>query len=87
MKISPIAQIIFSERTSDTGANASGGANDNPEEGVASGFQRMLLSPGIEFHIRPVKIYADAEVPVFQNFRGNQVVAPVLFKVNLSWAF
>jgi len=79
MKISPIGQMIFSERASDSGANAA-----HP---VASGFQRILLSPGIEFHIRPVTIYADAEIPVFQNFRGNQVTAPVLFKVNLSWAF
>jgi hypothetical protein len=79
MKISPIAQTIFSERTSDGGAHSA-----HP---VASGYQRILLSPGIEFHIRPVKIYADAEFPVFQNFTGNQLTAPVLLKVNLSWAF
>jgi len=79
VKISPVAQTIFSERTSDSGANAA-----HP---VASGFQRILLSPGIELHVHSAKIYADAEVPVFQNFRGNQITAPVLFKVNLSWAF
>lgn len=87
VKISPIAQIIFSERTSDSGANASGGANDDPAGGVNSGYQRIMLSPGIEFHIHSVKVYADAEFPVFQNFIGNQVVAPVLLKVNLGWAF
>ena len=37
-----------------------------------------MLSPGIEFHIHPVKIYADAEFPVFQHFTGNQLAAPVL---------
>src|ERR1700688_2002253 len=79
VKISPVAQTIFSERTSDSGANAA-----HP---VASGFQRILLSPGIEFHIRSAKIYADAEFPVYQNFRGNQITAPVLLKVNLSWGF
>jgi hypothetical protein len=78
VKISPVAQVILSERTSDSGAAAN---SDN------SGYQRILLSPGIEFHIHPVKIYADAEFPVFQNFTGNQVAAPVLFKVSVSFMF
>jgi hypothetical protein len=79
LRITPIAQAIFSERTSDSGANAS-----NP---VASGYQRLLLSPGIELDFHPVKLYADAEFPVYQNFTGNQLAAPVLFKVSLSFMF
>jgi hypothetical protein len=79
VRISPLAQVIFSERTSDTGANAA-----NP---VASGYQRLMLSPGIEFHLHPVKIYADVEVPVWQDFDGNQLAAAVLFKVNVSIHF
>jgi len=78
VKVSPVAQAIFSERTSDSGA-AANSAN--------SGYQRILLSPGVEFHIHPVKIYADAEFPVYQNFTGNQVAAPVLFKVSVSFMF
>ena len=78
VKISPVAQVIFSERTSDSGAAA------NPDN---SGYQRILLSPGIEFHLHPVKLYADVELPVYQNVIGNQVVAPVLFKVSLSYMF
>ena len=78
VRISPVAQVIFSERTSDSGANA------NPDN---SGYQRIMLSPGIEFHIHPVIIYADAEFPVFQNFTGNQLAAPVLFKVSVSYMF
>jgi hypothetical protein len=78
VRISPLAQIIVSERTSDRGSNAS---PDN------SGYQRVMLSPGIEFHVHPVKIYADAEFPVFQHFTGNQLAAPVLFKVSLSFMF
>ncbi|HEY2081651.1 MAG TPA: transporter [Verrucomicrobiae bacterium] len=77
--ISPVAQIIFSERTSDSGA-----ASASP---VASGYQRLMLSPGVEFHVHPVKIYADAEFPVFQHFTGNQVAASVLYKVSVSWMF
>jgi hypothetical protein len=78
VKISPVAQVIFSERTGDSGAAA------NPAN---SGYQRILLSPGVEFHIHPVKLYADVELPVYQNVTGNQVVAPVLFKVSLSYMF
>jgi len=54
---------------------------------VNSGYERLMLSPGIEFHIHPVKVYADAEFPVFQNFTGNQLAAPVLFKVSVSYMF
>ena len=79
VKISPVAQVILSERTSDSGANSA-----HP---VASGYQRIMLSPGVEFHVHPVKIYADAEFPVFQNFTGNQLAASVLFKISVSWMF
>ena len=78
-KISPLGQIIFSERTSDSGANAA-----HP---VASGYQRIMLSPGVEVHIHPVKIYADVEIPVFQNFTGDQLAAAVLFKFSISYMF
>ncbi len=78
VKISPVAQVIFSERTGDSGAAA------NPAN---SGYQRLMLSPGVEFHLHPVKLYADVELPVYQNFTGNQLVAPVLFKVSLSYMF
>jgi len=78
-RITPVAQVIFSERTSDSGANSA-----NP---VASGYQRVMLSPGIEFGFHPVRVYADAEFPIYQNFTGNQVAASVLFKVSVSFMF
>ena len=78
VRISPLAQVIFSERASDSGANA------DPDN---TGYERILLSPGIEFHIHPVKIYADVEIPVYQNFTGDQLAAPALFKVSASWMF
>lgn len=79
MQITPVAQVIASERTRDTGASAA-----NP---IASGFQRVMLSPGIEFHLHPVSLYADVELPVFQDFRGNQLAASALLKVILSYHF
>jgi hypothetical protein len=87
LMITPVAQVIGSERTSDTGANASGGSNDDPAGGVSSGYQRIMLSPGVEFDMHPMSVYADVEVPVFQDFRGNQVVAPWLLKVAVSYHF
>jgi hypothetical protein len=87
VKITPVAQVIPSERTSDTGSWASGGVNDPPVGEIDSGYQRVLLSPGIEFDVHPVMIYADAEFDVLQVSRGNQLVAPVLFKVVMSYAF
>ena len=70
--------MIFSERTSDTGAAA---------DPANTGYQRILLSPGIECHFHSLTFYADAEFPVYQNFTGNQLAAPVLFKVILSFMF
>jgi hypothetical protein len=78
-KIVPVAQAIFSERTSDGGA-----ASAHP---VGSGFQRLLLSPGIEVDVHKLKFYADAEVPVYQHFTGNQLAAPVLIKATVAYAF
>ena len=78
VKISPVAQVIGSWRGRDNGADANA---DN------SGYQRVLVSPGIEFHLHPVKVYADVEIPVYQNMTGNQLVAPVLFKLSVSYMF
>jgi hypothetical protein len=76
--IAPLAQLLVSERTADFGADANS-AN--------SGYTRLLVSPGIEVHIHPLRIYADVEVPVIQRFNGNQLAAPYLFKLNVSYMF
>ena len=78
VKISPVAQVVGSWRGRDNGAAADA---DN------TGYQRGLLSPGIEFSLHPVKIYADVEIPVYQNITGNQLIAPALFKVSVSYMF
>lgn len=79
LEIAPVAQILLAERTSDTGANAA--------DPVASGYQRILLSPGLELHFHPFTVYGDVEVPVYQYMTGNQLVAPVLFKLMVSYRF
>ena len=78
VRITPVAQVIFSERTGDTGAAA------DPAD---TGYQRILLSPGIECRLHALTLYADAEFPAYQNFTGNQLAAPVLFKASLSFMF
>ncbi len=77
--LSPIGQVKASYRSPDTGANSA-----SP---VASGFERLLLSPGIEMDAHPVKVYADVELPVYQHFTGSQLAASVLFRVNISYMF
>ena len=78
VRVSPLAQAIVSYRSSDSGA-----ASD-PQN---SGYERLLLSPGVEFHIHPVKIYADVEIPVLQHFNGDQLAAPVMIKASVSYMF
>jgi len=77
--ITPIAQILASARGEDSGANSA-----NP---VASGYERLLLSPGIEINLHPVMLYADIELPVYQRFTGYQMTAPYLVKMILSYKF
>jgi len=79
VKITPVAQVLVSERGHDCGSAAS-----QPQ---ASGYQRVLLSPGLEFDVHPITIYADIEVPVYQHFTGDQLTAPLLFKVIMSYHF
>ena len=77
-RIEPVAQVIASQRWHDSGADA------DPSD---SGYQRVLLSPGLEVHLHPVILYADTEFPVYQHFTGNQLAAPVLFKFSVSFMF
>jgi hypothetical protein len=77
--ITPIAQVLFSERGHDSGPNAA-----HP---LASGYQRLLLSPGLEVDLHPFSIYADIEVPAYQHFSGDQLTAPFLCKVILTYHF
>jgi hypothetical protein len=76
--IVPLAQVLGSYRAHDSGLAA------DPDD---SGYERVLLAPGLEVDFRRVKVYADVEVPVFQDFNGNQLSAPALFKLSLSYMF
>lgn len=79
LKVAPVGQVKFSARLRDTGANAA--------DPVASGFERVLLAPGLEFDAHPFKVYADIEVPVIQRYTGDQLAAKVLFHLSVSAMF
>lgn len=77
--ITPVAQVIASERTRDSGS-----ASASP---AASGYQRILLSPGVEVDLDPIMLYADAEFRTYDHVKGNQLTAPVLFKLIAGYRF
>jgi hypothetical protein len=91
-KITPVGQVIISHRDHDTGTGS---------DPFNSGFDRIMLSPGIEFtkvldeaNNRVLKTYFDIEFPVY--YRANaannagtegQLVAPYLIKAVTSYNF
>jgi hypothetical protein len=91
-KITPVAQVIVSNRGRDEGTGA---------DPYNSGFDRVMLSPGVELtkvvdeaNNRVVKLYADIEVPIY--YRANaannagtegQLLAPYQIKVVASYNF
>ncbi len=79
VEIHPLAQAIVSLRGRDSGANAA-----SP---VASGYERLILSPGVEFDYNQFSFYADVELPVLQNFNGDQLTAPYMLKILVSYSF
>lgn len=76
--VTPILQLVGSVRMRDRGQNA------NPDN---TGYERLLLSPAVEYSVGPVGFYGDVEVPVYQNVNGQQLTAPVLYKVMVSYKF
>ncbi len=79
VNIVPIAQVIASARRQDSGSAAA--------VPVGSGYQRVMLSPGVEFDLHPFMFYADVELPVYQNTNGDQLVGSFLIKGSISWKF
>ena len=77
-KLTPLLQVIGSARMRDRGANA------HPED---TGYTRLLISPGVEYDINQISLYGDVEVPIYQNVNGNQITAPVMFKLMVGYKF
>ena len=78
IRIAPIAQLVGSHRWSDSGilANAPN-----------TGFDRLLVAPGVEFDSGPMRLYTDVGFPVYQYMKGDQLVASEYYKVNIGYMF
>lgn len=77
-KIAPVAQVIATHRARD------GGVNSMPMD---TGYTRLSLAPGLDLRIGKAKIYAELQVPVYQRVRGNQLVAPLMGKLQIGYDF
>ncbi len=88
--ITPVAQLLNSWRAKDSGWAA---------VPLNSGYERILLAPGLSFRIGAAQLYADVEIPVYQYVNAanaaqaaalgtsGQLVASPLYKVQASYAF
>ncbi len=74
----PVIQIIGSIRAHDSGGQA------NPGD---SGYERLVLSPGVEFQAGDWRLFADIGAPVYQRVNGQQLTAPLLFKTMITRRF
>ena len=77
-KLAPLLQLIGSVRTRDGGPL---GVSNN------SGYERVLLAPGLELHAGSYHIYGDVGFPIYQNVIGNQLTASALYKINISHTY
>ena len=86
-KVAPVAQLLGSHRGRDSGVNA------NPAD---SGYDRLFIAPGSDLRVGKFKLYADVEIPVYQRVNSGslavdgvsgQLVAPVLYKVQVGYDF
>ncbi|MCX7010738.1 MAG: transporter [Kiritimatiellaeota bacterium] len=77
-KLAPVVQAVGSTHWRDYGTGA------DPDN---TGYNRVLVAPGMEFDIGKIALYADVAFPIYQYVNGNQLVAPELFTVRMSYSF
>jgi len=78
VKVVPVLQLLASARARDRGPNA------DPD---STGYDRLMLSPGVQFLAGRWALYGDVELPIYQHVNGDQLVAPALFKIRASRRF
>lgn len=79
VKLRPVAQVLFAGRTSDSG-------KATPDR-TMSGYERILVAPGLQVDLGPVSLFGDVAAPVFQHVLGQQLVAPFQIKFAISYRF
>jgi hypothetical protein len=75
-RLAPVLQVLVSERGRD------GGVGDPAN----TGYERAFVSPGLSLSVNQWKLYADAEIPVWQHVNGNQLIAPYALKFIVSYS-
>ena len=78
LAVTPVIQVLGSHRNRDSGPNA------DPDN---TGYDRVMIAPGVELKAKAWKLYGDVEFPVYQTVNGDQLVAPAMFKLILSRSF
>ena len=76
--VAPVLQLKGVYRDHD------GGPTGDPQN---TGYTRLLLTPGVQVDVSKVSIYMDLGIPVYTNATGNQLVAPLLWKLNVGYHF
>lgn len=78
LRVTPIMQLELASRRSD------GGPDGDP---VNTGYTRAYAAPGVELDAGALRLYADVGVPIYTNSSGNQLMAPLIFKLNIAYHF
>ncbi len=76
--VAPLVATVGTVRARDSGAEASPGD---------TGYQRVLLAPGIDARLGSVRVTGLVDVPVHQHVNGNQLVAPAFFRLTVGHSF
>lgn len=78
VNLAPVLQVIGSVKARDHGVD--GHAGD-------SGYERVVLAPGVELQSGQWRLFANLGAPVYQRINGVQLTAPLLFKARLTRMF
>jgi hypothetical protein len=87
-KVAPVVQVLNSYRVHDTGANA---------DPLNSGYERVLIDPGLSVRVKNVRFDADVAFPIYQHANAapsvaiegtsGQLVAGTLMKFQVTYNF
>ncbi|MBV9512221.1 MAG: hypothetical protein JO303_18275 [Caulobacteraceae bacterium] len=86
-KVAPVLQLLDSYRQHDSGANA---------DPLNTGYERVLIAPGLDLRMGKVHLYADVAFPVYQHMNSapnlddgaaGQLAASALYTLRMAYDF